>query len=150
MHTKLRQLHTNEYHSVCSWAIAEHWPGLIKGQLLTIEEFPHILKLASHFSFALSEEDAAVIGFGQIWLAPNGSTNLVRLLVDPALRGQGYGKRLCALLLAEALRMPGCTQVKLRVRRDNLPAVAVYRSIGFCELEAESNEHVLAMAYAAC
>lgn len=149
MNTKLRELHPNEFHAVCSWAISEQWPGLIKGQLLSYDEFPQIIQLPNHFSFAMSEEACAAIGFGQIWLAPNGTSNLVRLLVDPAQRGQGYGKRLSALLLAEALRMPGCTQVKLRVRRDNFPALAVYRSIGFRELEAESNQHVLAMACAA-
>jgi ribosomal protein S18 acetylase RimI-like enzyme len=145
----LRQLRPDEYRTVCSWAIAEQWPGLVKGHPLTYDEFPQILGLPGHFSFALSGEASPAIGFGQVWIAPNGTKNLVRILVDPAMRGKGFGRRLCSLLLAEALRMPYVQQVKLRVRRDNLSAVAVYRSIGFRELAAESNVHILAMAYEA-
>ena len=148
MDTKLRELHPSEYIAACNWAIAEQWPGLVKGSVLTHEEFPKILSLPSHFSFAMSEKGSLAFGFGQIWLSPNGKTNLVRILVAPAMRGKGLGKRLCALLLTEALRMPNVKLVSLRVRRNNLPAVAVYRSIGFHELEAESNADVLAMAYA--
>jgi len=122
---------------------------LVKGSLLTGDEFPQVLKLPGHFSFAMSGEASPAIGFGQIWLAPNGTTNLVRILVDPAMRGRGFGKRLCSLLLAEALRMPHVQQVNLRVRRDNRPAVAVYRSIGFSELEAQSHADVMTMAFRA-
>lgn len=149
MNMTLRALRPEEYSTICSWAIAEQWPGLVKGQLLTVDEFPAILSLPGHFSFAMSKDGCAATGFGQIWQSPNGATNLIRILIDPAMRGQGYGKRLCALLLSEALRMPDVRQVKLRVSRQNLSAIAVYRSIGFCELESESNTHALAMAYGA-
>ena len=149
MNMTLREFRSEEYSPICSWAIAELWPGLVKGQLLALHEFPAILTLPGHFSFAMSEEGCAATGFGQIWRSPNGATNLVRILVDPAMRGQGFGKRLCTLLLAEALRMPDVRHVKLRVSRQNLPAIAVYRSIGFSQLESESNTHALAMAYGA-
>ena len=147
MHTKLRELLPGEYVAACNWAIAEQWPGLVKGSVLTHGEFPKILNLPSHYSFAMSEEGSLAIGFGQIWLSPNGKTNLVRILVAPAMRGKGHGKRLCSLLLKEALHMPNVKQVSLRVRRNNLPAVGAYRSIGFHKLESESNAGVLAMAY---
>ncbi len=147
MGAKLRELHPDEYTAACAWAIAERWPGLVKGSVLTYEEFSKILNLEGHLSFAMSEEGSPAIGFGQIWLSSNGKANLVRILVAPAMRGRGLGKQLCSLLLAKALRMPNVKQVSLRVHKDNRPAVAVYRSLGFRELEGESNAQVLAMAY---
>jgi len=147
MSTKLRELHVEEHNIVCAWAMEENWPALVKGEVLTHEDFPRILALPGHLSFAMSEEGSSVLGFGQIWLSQNGKVNLVRIIVDPAMRGRGIGKRLCALLLAEALNLPNVTHVFLRVRRDNLPAVAVYRALGFASVETESNENVLAMAY---
>jgi ribosomal-protein-alanine N-acetyltransferase len=146
MDLKLRALRTEEYPRVWAWAAAEAWPGLVKGSVLTEDDFSKILGLPGHVSFALSDEGQPALGFGQIWHAPTGKTNLVRLLVDPAMRGKGFGKRLCSLLLAEALRTPNVERVCLRVRKDNAPAVAVYRSLGFRELEEESNADVLAMA----
>lgn len=149
MGTRLRELHIDEYLAVCAWAIAEEWPALVKGSLLTYEDFPKILAQPGHLSFAMSEDESPAIGFGQIWSSPNGKTNLVRILVDPAFRGKGFGKSLCSLLLKEALCLPNVKEVRLRVRRDNIPAVAVYLSLGFRELEAESHATVLAMAYEA-
>jgi hypothetical protein len=49
--------------------------------------------------------------------------------------------------IAEALRLPATTGVKLRVRHDNFLAVRVYQSLGFATNEAESNDAVMAMTY---
>ncbi len=144
---KLRALQPNEYQAVCARAIGEQWPGLVKGTVLTSDDFPRILELPGHSSYAMGDGDTPAIGFGQVWQSPNGKTNLIRILVDPARRGKGLGKQLCALLLAEALAKPGVQQVSLRVRRDNLPAVAVYRSLGFHDGQDTGNPEVLAMEY---
>jgi ribosomal protein S18 acetylase RimI-like enzyme len=147
MNPPLRQLLPGERATVCAWAVGEQWPGLTKGRLIDYEEFVQILASPGHHSFALGEGRLPLIGFGQIWVAANGTVNLVRLLIDPIERGKGFGKLLCQLLLAQALCLPSTSRVKLRVRRDNIPAVAVYRALGFLELESESNEQVLGMAY---
>jgi ribosomal-protein-alanine N-acetyltransferase len=141
----LRPLTPAEFERVAAWAIAEGWPGKNKNVLLTQQEFPDILVLPGHLSFALSEPDQEVMGFGQIWTNSAGVVNLVRILVAPDLRGQGLGKKLCALLLDHATQVLGAPSVKLRVYRNNLPAVAVYRSLGFEAIESESNAEVLAM-----
>nr|WP_200171026.1 ribosomal protein S18-alanine N-acetyltransferase [Tomitella cavernea] len=49
--------------------------------------------------------------------------------VDPKVQGRGIGRRLMALLLAEADAHGG--PVFLDVRTDNEPAIALYRSEGF-------------------
>jgi ribosomal protein S18 acetylase RimI-like enzyme len=57
------------------------------------------------------------------------------------------GRQLSALLLQEALRIAAGGQVKLRVRRDNVPALSIYSALGFRVLDDESNAEVLAMAF---
>ncbi|WP_235681341.1 ribosomal protein S18-alanine N-acetyltransferase [Tomitella gaofuii] len=51
------------------------------------------------------------------------------IAVDPKVQGRGVGRRLLALLLAEADAHGG--PVFLDVRTDNAPAIALYRSEGF-------------------
>ena len=55
---------------------------------------------------------------------------LARILVDPALRRRGIGRRLTALL-GERARAAGFVDVWLRVVPDNEPALAAYRAAGF-------------------
>jgi ribosomal protein S18 acetylase RimI-like enzyme len=61
----------------------------------------------------------------------------------------GHGKTLCTLLLNHATQVLGAPSVKLRVYRNNLPANAFYRALGFEAIESESNAEVLAMRVAA-
>jgi ribosomal protein S18 acetylase RimI-like enzyme len=142
----LRPPQPEEIHSIASWAIAEGWPGLTKLTALNVAEFPEILKLPGHSSYCLAEPNAAAIGFGQIWVSESKGVNLVRIIINPELRSRGFGKLLSKLLLAEAKALHPSQPVKLRVARSNLPAVAVYGSLGFSIVASESNEHVYAMA----
>jgi ribosomal protein S18 acetylase RimI-like enzyme len=89
------------------------------------------------------EGDEAV-GYGEVWEdRAADEAELARILVDPARRGQGVGRRLTALL-GEQAREAGFAEVWLRVVPDNEPAVAAYRAAGFVrtssEQEASFNE----------
>ena len=141
----LRPLGLDEHATVAGWAMAEGWPGRSKHVALTPEEFSVIAAMPGHASFAMSEAGGPVLGFGQVWTSPAGVVSLVRIIVDPALRGRGLGLQLSGLLLQEARRIAGGGPVKLRVRRDNAPALSVYSALGFRVLDDESNAEVLAM-----
>ncbi|WP_240359058.1 GNAT family N-acetyltransferase [Pyxidicoccus trucidator] len=52
-----------------------------------------------------------------------------QLVVDPSARGQGLGRWMMARL-AERLRAQGCQRWALYVKRDNLPALRLYTSVG--------------------
>jgi ribosomal-protein-alanine N-acetyltransferase len=55
------------------------------------------------------------------------------LAVAPGCRGQGWGRRLLAVLL-ELARRRGAATAHLEVRRGNAPARGLYRSAGFAEV----------------
>ena len=57
-----------------------------------------------------------------------------RMYVDPSARGGGLARRLVARLEAEALAL-GAEVVRLDPGRDMAPAVALYRSSGYREVE---------------
>ena len=76
-------------------------------------------------------EGAAPVGYGEVWEDRQaGEAELARILVDPARRGRGIGRRLTALL-GEQARAAGFEEVWLRVVPDNEPALAAYRAAGF-------------------
>ncbi|MFP2962624.1 GNAT family N-acetyltransferase [Myxococcus sp. 1LA] len=54
---------------------------------------------------------------------------VLQLVVAPSARGQGLGRRMMAHM-ANHLRAQGCTRWGLNVKRDNVPALALYTSMG--------------------
>jgi len=57
-----------------------------------------------------------------------------RLLVDPAVRGQGLGHRATLLCLRAAGDQLGLRRLVLEVKHDNAPARRAYERAGFVEL----------------
>ncbi|WP_442918774.1 ribosomal protein S18-alanine N-acetyltransferase [Leucobacter sp. USHLN153] len=66
-------------------------------------------------------------------LAVGTEADIQTIAVDPALRGQGQGRRLMNALLDEA-ETRGVREVFLEVRADNPVAQRLYESLGFVEI----------------
>ena len=80
------------------------------------------------------------VACGEVWSdEEEDEAELARLIVAPAARGRGVGRALTAALVANA----GYENIFLRVRPDNMVALATYRGAGFedvaPELQAEWN-----------
>jgi len=95
----------------------------------------------------VSGDADAPLGFAQYWQRDETRVHLGRIIVSPAARGKGYGKILCESLLSTALEHSRLPIVSLRVYRDNLAALSLYRQMGFKVVESDSNPDVLAMEY---
>ncbi len=68
------------------------------------------------------------LGFNTFVARP--ALNVHDLIVAPAARGAGIGRRLMDEA-ERAARQEGCARMTLEVRGDNAPAMALYRSLGF-------------------
>lgn len=75
--------------------------------------------------------DGRVRAFGVYWWIPP-EAQLANLVVDPALRGRGLGRALLERLIARAVA-DGGRLATLEVRLSNVPALALYRRLGFRE-----------------
>jgi len=84
----------------------------------------------------------ALVGYGELWLDED-EVELARLIVAPARRGQGVGRRLVEALTDVARQHADL--IFLRVHPDNATATRVYRAAGFEPVDAataaEWNQH---------
>jgi GNAT superfamily N-acetyltransferase len=76
-------------------------------------------------------DDAEVLACGQT-AAEGDLVGLYDVFTQPAVRGQGLARRLCAALLDRA-RNAGARVAYLQVDADNAPARAIYRRLGFID-----------------
>ncbi len=76
-------------------------------------------------------ENVEFVAYGEIWAdAAADEAELARMIVSPAHRGRGVGRRFVRMLAAEALRR-GLAAVWLRVVPTNDAVIACYRRAGF-------------------
>lgn len=67
-----------------------------------------------------------------------GESELLRIGVDPAFRGFGYGKQLMRAFVREC-EAGECTEAFLEVRASNVPAIRLYEKFGFSAIGKRKN-----------
>lgn len=100
----------------------------------------HFLKMLYYLSpvFLVATENDSVIGYVVAILRRRSLGHIISIAVHPSHRKKGVGRR----LLLEALSMLSRLKVKkcrLEVRESNLPALKLYKSIGFEETYSIKN-----------
>ena len=82
----------------------------------------------------------APVGYGEVWIdAAEQEVELARIIVRPASRSRGVGKRLVTLLLERA-SLSGFPDAFVRVVPENDVAIACYRSAGFSSVSEPERE----------
>lgn len=76
-------------------------------------------------------EDSKVLGFAGSWLIAS-EGQITNIAVHPNSRGKGIGKYLMKKLIF-VLKNKGCTDITLEVRKSNIIAQNLYKSLGFKE-----------------
>ncbi len=83
-------------------------------------------KLAHYF---VGRNDDAIVAYGGLWVILE-DAHITTVAVDPAYQGAGYGERMLAQLLDEAIER-GTSWITLEVRESNTVAQNLYKKYGF-------------------
>ena len=78
------------------------------------------------------EKDGPVVGYAGAWIILDES-HITNIAIEESRRGLGYGRALTTALL-QYLSNLGAAYATLEVRRSNLRAQNLYKSLGFVEL----------------
>ena len=97
-------------------------------------------------TFTLLDEEGTIAGFGQVLALEPGAAHLGRIIVSPALRGQGVGRALVGQLITAALERHHPEQITLNVYTYNTPAIDLYRSLGFAVTAEDAGRDSVAMS----
>ncbi|SHK33036.1 ribosomal protein S18-alanine N-acetyltransferase [Thermocrinis minervae] len=97
-------------------------------------------ELSLDYSHALVwEEDGKVIGYAIAWVVYD-EASIMSFAIDKEWQGKGYGKKLLQHLIEHFRKMGGIRRITLDVRKSNIQAINLYRSLGF-RIEAERKSY---------
>jgi pyridoxamine 5'-phosphate oxidase len=132
---KLQSVQKVDFLEIISWISSSEacrqWAGPSVKYPLSIDSIEENLSVTQHRSFVLVDENSLILGFGQLLEKSNGRIHLGRIIVNPKVRGNGYGRKLCKMLMKEAKECFGAKISSLNVYLDNVAAISLYRSLGF-------------------
>ena len=80
--------------------------------------------------FFVAVLDGRVVGYIASISELDGTAHIASIAVHPSYRGRGVAKKLLKRLL-ETLKEKGFHEIKLEVRKSNIPAQNLYKSFGF-------------------
>jgi len=93
-------------------------------------QYRYLLLRANATSLVVTIGDELVGTAIMLWRAGSKRGHLYTIAVDPALHGQGIGKKLLLACEDEAHRR-NCDRIVLEVRQDNAAAIALYQKHGY-------------------
>jgi ribosomal-protein-alanine N-acetyltransferase len=101
------------------------------------DHFVYEILLSEVSEVTVAVVEGAVAGYTVAWLLED-AVHLANVAVRKDLRGKGIGRKLVEAVLDRA-RSTGAGRVLLEVRRSNLEAQNLYRSLGFIEAGVRKN-----------
>jgi ribosomal protein S18 acetylase RimI-like enzyme len=132
-------LHLEE---VASWITTrrdcELWAGWRVLFPIDSGSLPVAIEFADTNAFSLIDADE-LVAFGQLVRKSSTRGHLARLIVNPSVRGRGYGEMLVSALLERA-HWESFECVSLNVDDSNLPAVSLYLKLGFVDATRPADE----------
>ena len=99
--------------------------------------------------YLVAEKDGKVIGYAGAWIILDES-HITNIAIAQAHRGHGYGRKLTETLMQYIANL-GAAYATLEVRKSNLTAQNLYKSLGFLQLGVrkryyeDNNEDALLM-----
>ena len=87
----------------------------------------------------VARAEGAPVGCGGLKFVPDGTAEVKRAWVSPTVRGRGLARQLMAEL--ESLAAERVDIVRLDTNQTLTEAIAMYRGLGYYEIEDFNNEH---------
>ncbi|WP_305908783.1 ribosomal protein S18-alanine N-acetyltransferase [Methylomarinum sp. Ch1-1] len=93
--------------------------------------FKDCLRALNYSCWVCEEQDQKVVGYCIVSIAA-GEAHIMNLCVDPAVQGQGAGRKLLEKMIE--ISRGKAERMFLEVRPSNARAIGLYRSLGFNEI----------------
>lgn len=145
----LRRCTGEDYEVLLSW-IADteelyDFTGPVLTWPLALDQFDalHQVEGREDWTMVTSVQSRAALGHVEVTVIGR-AARLSRVIVAPACRGRGWGRRLAVLAIEEARRR-GTEEVTLKVFRSNEPAIRTYRSLGFTSEAEQARPDIVSM-----
>ena len=147
---KLRSATEQDLAHIIPWITSAEdcllWAGPRVAFPMTVASLRSDINFSGDNTFVLANVLAndEILAFGQLLQRDDAVMHLARIVVNPARRGGGNGRRLCEGLIHIAAER-GADRVSLFVYSSNAGARRLYAGLGFAEIAERSSDTVIFM-----
>ena len=121
-----------------SWTDSERglklWSGNTFKSSPTPQTFISHLNRGNLHPFAGISQHGDFVAYGELVGEKGGEGIICRVIVEPKLRGQAYGRSFCSELLRIAFGELNYTHLTLNAFHFNVPAIRCYKALGFRQI----------------
>lgn len=149
MDCTLRPAILEDLNVIVSWIknpeMLERWGGPLLTYPPDTQKTWNEIQMTSKDTLSFIDQTGNVIGFAQTSLKEPQAVHFGRIIVSPAMRGMGLGRRLLKQLIQLVLSKYETERITLNVYRDNLPAYNLYKSLGFVAVSEDEVQNSYGM-----
>jgi RimJ/RimL family protein N-acetyltransferase len=121
-----------------SWTDSERglklWSGNTFKGIPTSQTFISHLNRGNLHPFAGISQEGNFVAYGELVGVKKSEGIICRVIVEPKLRGQAYGRSFCSKLLHIAFHDLSYTHLTLNAFHFNTPAIRCYKALGFRQI----------------
>jgi ribosomal protein S18 acetylase RimI-like enzyme len=125
----------SDFREIISWipdkSSCKLWAGPLIRFPLAVEMMKKDMGYHTGNTLSLKDIEDTLLGLGQILKKPQSRIHLARIIVSPEYRRQGFGEKLCRLLMETAKDRYDACKFSLNVYTANIHAVNLYKKLGF-------------------
>ena len=143
---EFRPEHAEAFRALNEAWIARHFALEAKDREVLEDPQGKILAKGGRIFMAVAEGEA--VGCVALLAMPDGGYEVAKMTVAESQRGSGLGKRLMQACIDEGVRL-GAPRLYLETNSSLAPAIGLYRSMGFKDLEPVESEYVRADVFMA-
>jgi ribosomal protein S18 acetylase RimI-like enzyme len=107
------------------------WSGSTFDHDFSLPAFNRHLKRKDVFAYSLIDSIQQLVSYGEVVSKIPSSASICRVIVNPELRGRGYGQKFCHELINLIKKKGSAKAISLNTLATNKQAITCYKKVGF-------------------
>jgi len=139
---EVRRLNQNDFEVIFNWRRDQVTRKMSRytGEVVREKFAPVFAKYLKNLSYLVSLRGGDPVGFVIFTEEGDNGRYEVGINLNPAHRGQGYSKKILALVIEKYLDRTVVQKILAAVKKENIPSIKLFIGVGFKPIESDDDQ----------